>query len=97
MQASAGRFKLEECEQTVNGSKVMVLESAGLSKAKDVEELKKNLAKKKRTVDLVVLVESLQQTGSVNVTKEMGAKFGAELLNAAVPVFTCGHVQVKTT
>lgn len=95
LQASAGRFKLEECEQTINGSKVVVLEASGLSKAKDVEELRKSLSKKRKTVDLVLLVEALQQAGSVDVAREMGAKFGAQLLNAAVPVFACGHVQVR--
>ncbi|GAQ87857.1 photolyase/cryptochrome [Klebsormidium nitens] len=92
-EASAGRFKLEECVQTINGSKVVVLEASGLSKAKDVEELRKSLSKKRKTVDLVLLVEALQQAGSVDVASEMGAKFGAQLLNAAVPVFACGHVQ----
>jgi DNA-binding response OmpR family regulator len=71
-----------------------VLEASGLSKAKDVEELRKQLSKKRKTVDLVLLVEGLQQTEGVDVARELGAKMGAQLLNAAVPVLTCGHVQV---
>lgn len=73
----------------------MVLEASGLSKAKDVEELRKQLSKKRKTVDLVLLVEGLQQTEGVDVARELGAKMGAQLLNAAVPVLTCGHVQVN--
>jgi deoxyribodipyrimidine photolyase len=87
------RFKVEECEQSVCGSKIVVLEASGLSKAKDVEELRKQLSKKRKTVDLVLLVEGLQQTEGVDVARELGAKMGAQLLNAAVPVLTCGHVQ----